>query len=168
MKIDAWAANSLAFRFCPKLGGHEVIGRLAATGSVLVIPDAHNGEPVLGVGAWAFSDTQLSGVSIPNSVTSIGYGAFSFNMFTAIVIPDNVTSIGGSAFANNRLDNVTIGNGVTDIGPGAFANNQLASVTIPFASLSQADKAWGDGSWRSGIPDDVKWIFAPASNAGKK
>jgi hypothetical protein len=103
-------------------------------------------EGVTGIGASAFnSSTNLTGLTIPNSVTnigdwvllgcgslasvtigsgvaSIGEGAFdSCGSLATIAVPDSVTSIGGYAFAScTNLASVTIGSGVSSIGDLAF------------------------------------------------
>ena len=61
-------------------------------------------EGTLGIAGYAFKDcTGLTGIVIPNSVTSIGDGAFSgCTGLTGIVIPGSVTSIGDWIFYNCR------------------------------------------------------------------
>ena len=55
---------------------------------------------VVEVGEYSFNALSISGVSIPNSVTSIGHAAFAeCNNLTTIYIPSRVTSIGSEAFA---------------------------------------------------------------------
>ena len=83
------------------------------------------------IGDVAFNSTGITGIVIPNSVTSIGNGAFSScSMIASIEIPDGITSIGNIAFANcTKLANIVIPNSVTSIGSGAFSgttwyNNQ--------------------------------------------
>jgi hypothetical protein len=76
----------------------------------------------------------LTGITIPNGVTSIGNSAFnSCTSLASVNIPDSVTSIGTNVFAScNKLASVTIGNGVTNIGSSAFSScSNLASVNIP-------------------------------------
>src|ERR1035441_9194164 len=77
------------------------------------------------------SSINVSGVNLP--VVSIGYKAFyyCYNL-TGVTIPNSVTSIGDDAFEwCTGLTSVTIGNSVTSIGAYAFAACGLTSVIIP-------------------------------------
>jgi uncharacterized repeat protein (TIGR03803 family) len=77
---------------------------------------------VIKIGGGAFSGcTNLTNVTIPNSVTSIGDSVFARCGLTSVTIPNSVTSIGDYAFYNCfSLPSVTIPNSVTSIGEGAF------------------------------------------------
>ena len=67
----------------------------------LTLPADYNGENYV-IGANVFKGkTRITGVTIPNSVTSIGNSAFSdCTGLTSITIPNSVTSIGNQAFEN--------------------------------------------------------------------
>ena len=81
---------------------------------------------------WGCSE--LTSVSIPNSVTTIGEDAFSgCSGLISIDIGDGVTSIGRNAFYEcTSLPSVTIGNSVTVIENVAFYGcSGLKSITIP-------------------------------------
>ena len=97
----------------------------------LVIPETIDGYTVNAIVEFAFSNKELSSVTIPNSVTSIGDYAFSNNELNSITIPDSIISIGNYTFSDNQLTSITIPYGVTSIGSHAFAYNQLTSVVIP-------------------------------------
>ena len=102
--------------------------------SIISLPANYNGENYK-IGYRAFHDcTNLTSVTIPNSVTTIGSSAFrDCSSLTSVTIPNSVTTIENSAFSNcTNLENLTIGNSVTTIGDYAFEGcSSLTSVTIP-------------------------------------
>jgi hypothetical protein len=67
----------------------------------VVIPKKINKLLVSAIGSVAFQCSQLTSVSIPNSVTSIGDYAFNENKLTSVIILKAVTSIGNFAFDEN-------------------------------------------------------------------
>ena len=98
------------------------------SGSVTIPPNvAYSGKnyDVTSIGQYAFYGcSDLTSVTIGNSVTSIGGSAFrNCSGLTSVTIPNSVTSIGGSACRNcSGLTSVTIPNSVTKIGNYAFYN----------------------------------------------
>ena len=109
-----WTTNS---------GTITITGYTGAGGAV-AIPTTITGLPVTAIGNNAFSYcTNLTSVTIPNSVTSIGdYAFYGCTSLISVTIGNSVTSIGDEAFANcNSLTSVTIPNSVTSIGSAAFA-----------------------------------------------
>ncbi|MDR0732038.1 MAG: leucine-rich repeat domain-containing protein, partial [Treponema sp.] len=82
----------------------------------VVIPEKINNLPVVAIGDSAFSDNQLTSITLPNSLTSIGDWAFRNNQLTSITLPNSITSIGDSAFRDNRLTSITLPNSITSIG----------------------------------------------------
>lgn len=86
------------------------------------------------IGNYAFSHSNLTGIMIPNNVTSIGDCAFSgCSSLTSVEIPNGVISIGVQALSYcESLTSVTIPNSVISIGAAAFCHSSsLTSITIP-------------------------------------
>lgn len=112
----------------------------AASLTGITIPDS-----VTTISFDAFYSTGLTSVIIPNSVTSIGGAAFQWcTGLTSVIIPNSVTSIGNSAFDGcTGLTSVTIGNSVTSIGSNAFNYcSGLTSITIPSSVTSIGQDAF--------------------------
>ena len=102
--------------------------------------------PITKIGDYAFSDcSNLTSVTIPDSITSIGTFAFkNCSSLTSIIIPDSVTEIGEQAFLScSSLTSITIPNSITSIGIYTFKYcNSLTSVTIPDSITSIGDYAF--------------------------
>jgi hypothetical protein len=129
-------------------------------GDIVIIDDGS----AICVESYAFANqTSLTGIIIPDSVTSIADWAFAnCSSLTSVTIPDSVTSIGDSAFQNcTSLENITIPDNVTSIGNFAFANcSSLTSVTIPDSVTSIGDGAFQNCTSLENItiPDNVTSI----------
>ena len=115
-------------------GTGTITGYTGAGGNV-VIPDSIDGVAVRAIGARAFYyNNTLTGISIPEGVTTIGIYAFAgCAVLKAVIIPGSVKEIGALAFYNcGDLEQVTLSSGVTTIGNGAFSSCQwLWEITIP-------------------------------------
>lgn len=82
----------------------------------------------------AFSNSSITSITIPNSVTKIGAYAFAdCENLTTVDIPNSVTIIERDLFSGCRgLKSVNIPNGVTSIGIAAFHEcKSLTSINIP-------------------------------------
>ena len=81
-----------------------------------------------------YSCSDITSISIPNSVTTIGESVFeSCSGLTSITIPNSVRTIGNYAFQScSSLTSITIPNSITTIGNYAFNGcTNLTSITIP-------------------------------------
>ena len=88
-----------------------------------VIPSELGGCPVTSITDGAFAScTELTGVTIPESVKKLGQSAFSgCTGLTSISLPDSLTLIGSYVFFGcAELSEITIPSSVTSIGESAF------------------------------------------------
>ncbi len=113
----------------------------------IILPKKYRGKKIVQILPNAFAGSDITSITIPDSVTSIGEKVFrNCRSLTSITIPDSVTSIGESAFEYcTGLTSVTIGNGVTSIGESAFrCCESLTSVTIGNGVTSIGERAFFD------------------------
>ncbi len=134
----------------------------------VTIPSTLGGYPVTSIGRQAFLGcSQMTNVTIPNSVTSIGFCAFSSCYgLLSVNIPDSVTSIGAYSFEYcKKLESVTIGKGLATIGSCAFIGcEKLTSVTIGSGVTSISGGAFQNCTSLKSItiPENVTMIGANA------
>ena len=95
------------------------------------------------------------------SVTSIGKSAFYESNLTSVTIPNSVTSIGDCAFIGCRsLNTATIPNGVISIGDHAFSScTSLTSVTIPRSVVSIGSDVFESGTLSSIIVEEGNSVY---------
>ncbi len=114
--------------------GEATVTKYVGNAAAVTIPSALGGCPVTNIGDEAFCNcTDVTSVSIPNTVTRIGCGAFEeCSSLTDITIPGSVTRIEEYAFgACTSLTSVTIHAGVTYIGDRAFTDcTAMTSITV--------------------------------------
>jgi len=121
------------FTFTENNGVLILTGLSGFVGGELVIPSAVSGEPVSRIGSYAFEDSHLTSVIIPDGITSIGDHAFINSSVTSVIIPDSVATIEIGAFDFcDSLTNAVMGSGVRMIGDYAFFGcSNLPAITIP-------------------------------------
>jgi len=109
--------------------------------------------------SYAFSYSDLTSVTIPDSVTSIEGNAFSYSDLTSVTIPDSVASIGSHAFEGCRdLTSITIPDNVISIEEFTFSHcSSLTSVMLPDSITSIGERAFSYCSSLTSvtIPDSV-------------
>lgn len=94
-----------------------------------------NDLETIGEGAFnnVFSDSLTVIFGDESNLKTIGNGAFGFTDLTTITLPDSVETIGDNAFSNcDKLTSVTLGSGLKSIGNYAFNYcSALSSINIP-------------------------------------
>ena len=120
---------------------YEVTGIGTVTGTDIVIPATYNGLPVTSIGSDAFEDcTDLTSISIPDSVTSVGYHAFSDCRNLPYLVYEGAKYLGNSTnpylvlleAENTNITACKVHDNTKVIASNAFSGcRYLGSVTIP-------------------------------------
>ncbi|WP_338102404.1 leucine-rich repeat domain-containing protein [Methanolapillus millepedarum] len=95
-------------------------------------------------------NTKMTGIKLPNSVSSIGSESFAMcQNLTSIIIPPNVSIIkDGTFFLCNNLSSVTLSSSLTQIEGGAFADTNLSTLTIPQnVTIISGNEYYGQGAF---------------------
>lgn len=123
---DAYSSEKLSYQIIAGTKNCRVYAKNKGISGGVVIPEhvTLNGDiyTVTEIGVSAFSDSGISEVFIPESVTVIGAFAFSnCDFLTRVVIPDGVKTISDSAYLGcNNITTIYLGCGLTGIGKQAF------------------------------------------------
>jgi hypothetical protein len=125
------------------VGAGATVTSYSGVGGAVVIPDV----------------VRISGVYY--NVRTIGDSAFSNHELTAVTIGQGILNIGDGAFAGNRLTSVTIPDGVADIGSAAFANNALLATVVLTGrppTVTAADP--NSGSFGAADGKTIYWTYS--------
>lgn len=114
--------------------GYEVTGKGSFNGTNLVIPETHNGLPVLGIADSAFfQNSTINSVTIPNGIIYIGDASFyqCTNLYE-VNIADSVTVIKDSAFSFCAITSFKCPENLNKFPTKLFTNDtSLVWVTVP-------------------------------------
>ena len=114
-----------------KPGGTQGNGCQGTCPSEIHIDEYYNGYKVTAVAENAFQRSQVTKVTLPNSITHLLAFCFDINSINEIIIPPNVEELGSFCFATNKFQTVTIPRSVKIIGNDPFGNNEnLESIIV--------------------------------------
>ncbi len=92
-------------------------------------------DKIVSIGGYAFADTDVTSVKLPDTVTSIQRGAFAnTKQLKSITIPSNIEFIGQQAFMSSGIESLTFASGskLGNIEQYAFANcEKLKNIRLP-------------------------------------
>jgi hypothetical protein len=137
------------FIFTTNNGDITITGYNTAAGLSVVIPAATNGYPVTSIGDYAFANTALTSVTIPDSVTSIGsYTFYGCTDLNNVYFIGNAPNVGSSLFGS-RI--------------GYFDGNGQMFVIRYYPSAATAYYLPGAAGWNSYFAGDR---YDPQGNFG--
>ncbi|MCX6651300.1 MAG: fibronectin type III domain-containing protein [Methanomassiliicoccales archaeon] len=142
MATDTVSADQSGDYTYSQSGGLATITGYTGAGGAITIPATLDTYPVVYIGDEAFMmNTNLTSVTIPNSVTKIGQYAFADTIhMTSVTIGSSVSNIGNEAFYSAvALASVTIPSSVTIIGNYVFVYcNNLTAINVAVANPNYA------------------------------
>ena len=147
VKAETYTNGDISFNYSKAVNGNITITKYTGTETSVVIPDEINGNKVVAIGDYAFSEmSNLKEVEFGENITSIGYRAFyKCSGLTELKLPEGLKTIGEYAFQYcdgltevevpdsvegncagwfngcGKLEKVKFGSGVTSIGDYAFS-----------------------------------------------
>lgn len=161
----------------------KTLTKYTGSESVVSIPAGYG---ITTIGSWAFKDTPVTSVIVPEGVTTLESNAFKgASLLTTVKLPSTLVNIGVFAFDDcsslesisipgsvikissytfqdcYNLQSVSLGNGVSIIENGAFANCvRLSSISLPSSLRTIGDYVFHncDGLTSMTIPEGVTTI----------
>ena len=103
----------------------------------IVIPESisydGNNYTVVRATNGAFQNTDITGITLPNSITSLGNSCFKLcHNLTSVKLPDNITVLGDEAFNTcYKLSSVKLPTTLTSLGKWCFLNCGITTLTLP-------------------------------------
>ncbi len=143
---DAANEQLFDFEFTPD-NTAVIVKHYRGAAADVTIPSRYKGKPVTAINNAAFPNSAVTGVTIPDSVTSIPDAAFvNCSNLTNISIPNSVTYIGFSAFDGcASLKSITLPSSLRTIGNSAFAGCP-SSMTVTYPGSKTQWDAISKGS----------------------
>ena len=142
-----WIADSEAWF------GWAVIINYQCFENVIEIPSTIEGKKVTEIWKWAFKNTVLTTVKLPDTLKQISESAFEDNIIEKIEIPEGVEVVDKYAFKNNKLKAIKLPKSLKTIGDEAFYKNSLEKISVP----GRLNKV-GENAFCENVGNEVIWV----------
>lgn len=149
------AIGEAAFNGCSALteiaipNGVETLGNYAfygcsALATVTLGTQERSSSSLKTIGDYAFAETAVKSVVLPDGVSTLGNYAFNKCASLATVsLGNSLTAIGNYAFSDcEKLESVTFGSALETIGERAFASAKISSLVLPATVRTIGDWAF--------------------------
>lgn len=112
----------------------------------LTLPSYFDSYTVIAVADGVFEGGSFTHVTLPVYLETIGKSAFRHSQITELSLPDSLVSLGEEAFDGCvRLEKITFGKGLTEIPAGAFYGcRALKELNVPEGVTAIGEEAFGD------------------------
>ncbi len=118
-----------------QIGDGDNAAASSASGTLTIPATVMNGEKtynVVSVADRAFMDSKITGITLPDSITTIGDHAFRGSALTGFTMPSAVTEIGIYSFCDtDSMSSITLSSNLTKIAANAFSGSGLRTIAIP-------------------------------------
>ena len=125
------------------------------------IPSTIEGKKVTEIWKWAFKNTVLTTVKLPDTLKQISESAFEDNIIEKIEIPEGVEIIDNYAFKNNKLKALKLPKTLKTIGDEAFYKNNLNKIAVPGRLNKVGENAFceNEGDQVVWVSSNLEWTF---------
>lgn len=109
------------------------ITQYTGTSLEVQVPSEYDGKTVTALGNGAFRGTEVTSVTVPDTITSIGDRTFSnCPNLASISLPEGLTKIDNNAFEYSfSLKSITLPSTLESLGRYAFSGSGIESIEIP-------------------------------------
>ena len=161
-QLEVTPSNGLTFGVNVDRKSYFVSGLGTCTDKEIVIPYTYNGFPVTEIGANAFKETDIKGVTILNNITTIGsYAFYKCASLEYVCFGDGVTTINNNAFYDcTTIESIIFPKNLQKLNSWVFAGctnllNIYANDTLVTMSLDGMFKntAWfnNEDNWEDNV-----------------
>ena len=112
----------------------EKVGERAFDSTAITMFAFDSCNAIKDIGDWAFGNSELKEINLPESIVNLGQGAFFYNkQLEKFAIPNKVSKLNDFVFAGTEALNnsLIVSDNTTEIGRYAFTDAGVTTITLP-------------------------------------